>query len=250
MKCLLDASALSHEASLLAGANVVSQSGRVKFSPLPRSFYEPSAEAVAPLLLGRWLVRAHGVGFCGGPIVETEAYLVGDPASHGFVGETARTRIMYGPPGFAYVYFIYGNHWCVNAVCQPPGRAEAVLIRAIEPAEGEVWMRRNRPVEDSLELTNGPGKLCAAMKIAKSLDGADLCDPTSALFIAENPDWAAFRRQRGPVITTTRIGLTKAAHHPLRFYLDSSRFVSRRLRPVARPANRKGGASSPARRAR
>src|SRR5262245_5757234 len=102
----------------------------MKFVPVPKSFYEPSAAAVAPMLLGHWLIRRTAKGLCGGPVVETEAYLVGDPASHGFVGETNRNRVMYGPPGHAYVYLIYGNYFCVNTVCQPKGRAEAVLIRA------------------------------------------------------------------------------------------------------------------------
>src|SRR5688572_539978 len=89
------------------------------FAPLPQSFYAPSAEAVAPRLLGHWLVRAMPTGFSGGLIVETEAYLAKDPACHGFKRETPRNRSMYGLPGRAYVYFIYGNHWCFNAVCQP-----------------------------------------------------------------------------------------------------------------------------------
>src|ERR1700761_3919339 len=98
----------------------------MRFVPLPRQFYEPSAEQVAPALLGHWLVRRVKGGYCGGPIVETGAYLIGDPASHGFVGETARNRTMFGPSGRAYVYLIYGFHCCANAVCHPIGRAEGV----------------------------------------------------------------------------------------------------------------------------
>ena len=133
--------------------------------PLPRSFYEPSAEAVAPLLLGHWLIRNLPSGPCGGPIVEAEAYLADDPASHGFGGETARNRAMYGPPGRAYVYLIYGFHFCVNAVCRPAAQAEAVLIRAIEAEFGLELMRQNRHVPSAIQLTNGPGKLCAALAI-------------------------------------------------------------------------------------
>src|SRR5580692_10448917 len=103
------------------------------FAPLRRSFFQPSAELVAPRLLGHWLIRRLPEGICGGPIVETEAYLVGDPASHGYIGETARNRVMFGPPGRAYVYLIYGYYYCANAVCHPVGRAEGVLFRAIEP---------------------------------------------------------------------------------------------------------------------
>jgi DNA-3-methyladenine glycosylase len=202
----------------------------MNFVPLPQSFYKPSAETVALRLLGQWLVRRTSGGFCGGPIVETEAYLVDDPASHGFVGETARTRVIYGPPGRAYVYFIYGVHFCVNAVCKPAGHAEAVLIRAIEAEFGEDLMFDNRSVANRVSLTNGPGKLCAALAIDRKLNGANLCDSQSELFIAANPNLKAFRKQRGPILTTTRIGISRAAHLPLRFYLDGSAFISRRVR--------------------
>jgi len=198
------------------------------FRPLPRRFYEPSAKSVAPALLGHWLIRNTPNGPCGGPIVETEAYLVGDPACHGAPGPTARNRVMFGAPGHGYVYFIYGNYYCMNAVCRPPGAAEAVLIRAIEVAIGEESMRRRRQVDAVRDLTNGPGKLCLAMDIDRRLDSVDLCNTTSLLFVARNPAAARFREERGPTVTTTRIGLTKAAHLPLRFYLEGSAFVSKR----------------------
>jgi DNA-3-methyladenine glycosylase len=198
------------------------------FSPLPRSFYEPSAEAVAPELLGHFLIRNTPSGLCGGAIVETEAYLVGDAACHGAPGETKRNRVMFGHPGHAYVYLIYGFHFCVNAVCRPAGIAEALLIRAVEVNFGEEFMSANRKASNPRELTSGPGKLCQAMNITRSLDGVDLCDANAALFIAENPDVKKFRNEKGPLVTTTRIGITKAAALPLRFYLDGSEFVSRR----------------------
>lgn len=198
------------------------------FRPLTRRFYEPSAKVVAPALLGHWLIRNTPDGLCGGPIVETEAYLAGDPACHGAPGLTARNRIMFGLPGHGYVYFIYGNYFCMNAVCQPPGVAEAVLIRAIEVAVGEERMRQRRQVDAVRDLTNGPGKLCLALGIDRRLDGVDLCDTTSPLFIARNPAAKDFRRKREPIVTGTRIGLTKAAHLPLRFYLEGSPFVSQR----------------------
>src|SRR5580658_9832140 len=117
----------------------------LRFAPLARSFYEPSAQTVAPRLLGHWLIRNLPAGRCGGPIVEAEAYLADDdPASHAYGGKTARNRAMFGPPGHAYVYLIYGFHCCVNAVCRPPGCAEAVLIRAIEAEAGAELMRLNR----------------------------------------------------------------------------------------------------------
>ena len=153
-------------------------------------------------MLGHWLIRRTAEGFCGGPIVETEAYLQDDPASHGFAGETARNRAMYGPPGRAYVYFIYGNHFCVNAVCRRAGLAEAVLIRAVEAQFGLDILRRNRPGRADLQLTNGPGKLCAALDIRRELDGADLCDAASPLLLARHPG-GAFRQSRGPVVHPT-----------------------------------------------
>jgi DNA-3-methyladenine glycosylase len=161
-------------------------------------------------------------------IVEAEAYLADDPACHAFKGETARNRSMFGPPGHAYVYFIYGNHWCVNVVCRPKSHGEAILIRAIEPRFGDDWMRTRRPVSAAHELTNGPGKLCAALCIDRSLDGVDLCEAKSPLFIARNPNRSVFVRQRAPLMTTGRIGISKAAEQPLRFYLAGSPFVSRR----------------------
>ena len=198
------------------------------FRPLSRRFYEPSAEVVAPALLGHWLIRNTPNGPCGGPIVETEAYLVGDPASHGAPGPTARNRVMFGAPGHGYVYLIYGYYFCMNAVCRPREIAEAVLIRAVEVVLGEPFMRQRRPVDATRDLTNGPGKLCLAMDIDRTLDGVDLCAVGSALFIARNPAVGTFRQGRGPVVIGARIGLTKAADLPLRFYLDRSPFVSQR----------------------
>ena len=201
------------------------------FVPLPRSFYGPSAAVVAPLLLGHCLIRRTPEGLCGGAIVETEAYLADDPACHAFRGETVRNRAMFGPPGHAYVYFIYGNHHCVNAVCRPPGFGEAVLIRAIEPGLGEDAMRKRRSVVSPHQLTNGPGKLCQALDIRRELDGADLCDAAAPLIIARNPRRERFLIERGPIVTAPRVGITKAPGLPLRFYLDGSPCISRRSPP-------------------
>lgn len=197
--------------------------------PLPASFYEASAAVVAPRLLGHFLIRKTPGGFAGGFIVETEAYLADDPACHGYHGETSRNRSMFGPPGRAYVYFIYGNHWCCNAVCGPAGVAEAVLIRALQPALGADWMDANRSVKSPRDLTSGPAKLCEALKINWTLDGVNLCDAASPLFIAENAGLEKFLQASGPMITTTRVGISRAEHLPLRFYLDGSEFVSRRV---------------------
>jgi DNA-3-methyladenine glycosylase len=198
-------------------------------TPLHSSFYKPSAAVVAPKLLGHFLLRRTPDGlWAGGEIVETEAYLANDPACHGFRGETARNRHMFGPPGRAYVYFIYGNYFCCNAVCASRGVGEAVLIRAIEPTFGLEWMQKNRPVPRLRELTSGPAKLCLALAIERPLDGVDLCAQPSDLIVAKNPDVTKFVREIGPVVTTTRIGLSVAGHLPLRFYLGGSEFVSRR----------------------
>ena len=199
-----------------------------RFTPLPRSFYQPSAALVAPLLLGHWLVRRTPDGPAGGLIVETEAYLADDPASHAYRGETARNRSMFGPPGHAYLYFIYGNHWCFNAVCGARGAGEAVLVRAIEPVFGLDWMRFRRRVTADQQLTNGPGKLCAALGLDRSFDGMDLCDASSPVFIAENPDRKKLLAGQGTVKASPRIGITRAAHLPLRFYVQGSVHVSRR----------------------
>ena len=213
----------------------------VTFAPLPVGFYESSAASVAPRLLGQCLIRRTPAGFCGGIIVEVEAYLADDPACHGFRGETPRNRSMFGPPGRAYVYFIYGNHWCFNAVCQAAGVAEAVLVRAIEPRIGLDSMSRRRPVKLARHLTNGPAKLCAALQIGREQDGADLCDTSSSVFIAENPARRALLKSLGPMVTTPRIGISKAADWPLRFCLAGSAFVSRRMIAARRVSSRRGG---------
>ena len=198
------------------------------FSPLTRRFYQPSAAIVAPALLGHWLIRNADNGPSGGVIVETEAYLVNDPACHAAPGPTPRNRVMFGPPGYAYVYLIYGFYYCVNAVCRPEGVAEAVLIRAVQAVQGEEFLRQHRPVDRLQDLTNGPGKLCLAMAIDRKLDGVDLCDVDSPLYIARNPAVGSLRQEHGPIVTDTRIGLTKATDRLLRFYLNGSLFVSKR----------------------
>jgi DNA-3-methyladenine glycosylase len=194
--------------------------------PLPREFYLPSAAEVAPRLLGHWLLRRAGEDWFGGPIVETEAYLADDPACHSYRGQTARNRVMFGNPGHAYVYFIYGCHFCVNAVCRPYGIAEAVLIRAIEPTIGQNRIVKNRPRAKLPNLTNGPGKLCQALAITREQDGSNLSSLASEVVIARNPDQAATIESLGPVTIAKRVGITKAAQLPLRFYLKNSRFVS------------------------
>ena len=198
--------------------------------PLSREFFELAADVVAPALLGHLLLRRTDAGWCGGVIVETEAYLADDPACHAFGGETARNRAMFGPPGHSYVYLIYGMHHCVNAVCGPRGVGEAVLIRAVEPTLGLDVMRARRRVARIHELTNGPGKLCAALGIERALDAVDVCDAASPLFIARHAGHEGVRQRLGPVRATPRLGITKAADRKLRFVLAGSEFLSRRER--------------------
>jgi DNA-3-methyladenine glycosylase len=199
------------------------------FSPLPRSFYLDPTTQVARSLLGHYLVRNTEHGLCGGTIVETEAYLTDDPACHAYVRETPRNRSMWGEPGMAYVYRIYGSYMCFNAVCQTKGVAEAVLVRAVEPIFGTEVMRHYRNVSRDIDLTSGPSKLCVAMDIDLKLDGVDICDATSPLFIAHNTHVEETCRDLAPTVTTTRIGITRAVDWPLRFYLDGSRYVSKRV---------------------
>ena len=205
-----------------------------KLEPLPRDFFAGSADTVARRLLGHWLVHNHLGTISGGPIVETEAYLEGDPACHAFRGPTERNRVMFGPPGYAYVYFIYGCHFCVNAVCNSEGRGEAVLIRAIEPLFGREFIRAKREaVTNTRHLANGPGKVCAALGIGRCLNGSDLCSADSPLTIATNPRVQTYLEAHGPILRTPRVGITLAAERPLRFVLSGSPFLSRAPRMAA-----------------
>ena len=205
-----------------------------EFVPLDRIFYHPSAAVVAPKLLGHWLIRSCPEGLCGGPIVETEAYIRDDLACHAFRGKTQRNAVMFEEPGHAYVYFIYGRYFCVNAVCLPLGKGEAVLIRAIEPLFGTDLMRKNRPQGKEADLTRGPARLCQALAIARPQNGADLCDGNSPLMIARNPRAAQWRRSKGGVSISRRIGLNVAVEMPLRFYVGGSSYVSGTRRQAAK----------------
>lgn len=195
--------------------------------PLPRGFYERPADEVASALLGHWLLRRAEGRVVAGLITETEAYLQDDPACHAAPGPTQRNRVMFGPGGHAYVYLIYGLHYCVNAVCQPAGTGEAVLIRAIETRIGLEHVQGRRGNVADEQLTNGPAKVCQALDITRALDGADLTDFLSALAIHENLSVEADRKRLGPVITSTRIGITKAADLRLRFYLAGAPVLRR-----------------------
>jgi len=200
-------------------------------SALPRAFYLQPTLRVARALLGKILVHATAAGVTAGRIVEVEAYRgPADRAAHSAGGHrSARNEVMWGPPGRAYVYFVYGMHHCVNVVCRPPGSPEAVLLRALEPLEGEALMRRRRrlPEAPAWRLCRGPGALCQAMGIGRAENGADLV--RGALRILDAPALPASRVARTP-----RIGVDYAggdAAWPWRFLLRGSRAVSgRRVR--------------------
>ncbi|MGC4094833.1 MAG: DNA-3-methyladenine glycosylase [Polyangiaceae bacterium] len=189
---------------------------------LPRSFYAQPVLSVAKSALGKILVHESPEGRVSGRIVETEAYRgPEDRAAHSFGGRrTPRTEAMFGPPGFAYVFFVYGMHWHFNLVTTAEGAPEAVLIRALEPLEGvELMAKRRGRRADALELTNGPGKLCQAMGIDRALYGADLTGDRLYLLDGDTP-----RASRSP-----RIGVDYAkewAEKPWRFFDAQSRYVS------------------------
>ncbi|AHG90143.1 3-methyladenine DNA glycosylase [Gemmatirosa kalamazoonensis] len=190
-------------------------------TPLPVSFYDRDPRVVARELLGTVLVCDSSEGLTAGVVVETEAYLgEDDPACHAVVGRTSRTWHLFGPPGTAYVYRIYGMHWCVNAVTLPEGIGCAVLLRALAPTLGIDLMRRRRPrARRDRDLTNGPGKLCAALGIDGRLDGAPL--DTGALTLRAGTPLPDAR-----VEVTPRIGITRAADLPYRFLVRDDPFVS------------------------
>ena len=191
---------------------------------LPRSFYSRSTLDVANDLLGKVLIRRLGRRKLAGRIVETEAY-VGphDLACHASKGHTPRTAVMFGPPGFAYVYMIYGFYFCLNVVTEPEGYPAAVLIRAVEPLEGVDLMKklRSHPVQHT-NIASGPGKLCMAMSIDKQLNGADLLGTTI---------WIEDRNiDREAILTSPRVGVDYAGEYkdkPWRFFVDGSPHVSR-----------------------
>jgi DNA-3-methyladenine glycosylase len=190
----------------------------MRFGPiLKRAFYNRPTVDVARDLLGKVLVHGPAAGL----IVETEAYLGGDDlASHSARGITERTSVIFGPPGHAYVYFIYGMYECLNLVCEPEGVPGCVLIRALEPVAGLELMRRRRPAARKPEdLAGGPGKLTLAMAITRAQNGADV---TRGSLVVREPA----TKQRVDIAVTPRIGITKCADLPLRFIVRGNRFVS------------------------
>ena len=208
-----------------------------RLKPLPRSFYNRDPREVGQDLLGKVLVRrirSRGKGIViAGRIVEDESYLgADDAAAHSAAGKTARNAVIFGPPGHAYVYFIYGNHYCLNVSCLPEGDAGCILIRALEPIAGEAHMARAHSIDvksgakNVRLLTSGPGRLCEALSITRPRDnGKDLSARDSDLIIADDGYIA------NDIRCTPRIGITKAAEQPLRYVIAGNPFVSGRKVP-------------------
>jgi DNA-3-methyladenine glycosylase len=195
--------------------------------PLSRAFYDHDPRRVCRELLGKVLVRRERAQVLAARIVEVEAYLgEDDPAAHSFAGRTMRNAVLFGPPGYAYVYFIYGNHYCLNVSCLPDGVPGGILFRALEPLAGVQEMARSRHVtidstRDLRKLTSGPGRLAEAFGITRERDnGKNLTSSRSDLFIADDGYPVPH------VLTTARIGITKAAALPLRYLIAGNEFVS------------------------
>ena len=201
--------------------------------PLLSSFYDRPTEVVARALLGAVLESTTSEGTVAGRIVETEAYLgPDDPACHAVAGRTERTWHLHGPPGIAYVYFIYGVHWCFNAVTREEGHGSAVLVRAVEPVRGLALMRQRRPAaRRDVDLTNGPGKLCQALGIDGALNGVRL-DRRPLRILAGDPVDDA------DVTVTARIGITQAVEWPLRWILKGNPYVSLGRPGLVKPRRR------------
>lgn len=181
---------------------------------LTKQFFARAVLKVAPDLIGATLL-VNGVG---GIITEVEAYHHTEPAAHSFNGPTPRNRVMFGPPGFLYVYRSYGIHWCMNFVCEKEGSASAVLVRAVQPTYGIPAMRRRRGLHDERNLCSGPGKVCEALGVSDKLNGHALDAPPIEIFA---------RPGKPEIVTGIRIGITKAVELPWRYGLKGSRFLSK-----------------------
>ena len=181
---------------------------------LKRSFFGRSVHQVAPELIGATLL-VNGIG---GLIVEVEAYHHTDPAAHSYTGKTERNAVMFGPPGYAYVYRSYGIHWCLNFVCEEENSASAVLIRALEPTHGLATMRRRRGLSDVRALCSGPGKLCQALGVSIKHNG---------LALDRAPFELRARETTPEIAVGVRIGITKAVEQPWRYGMKGSKFLSK-----------------------
>ena len=198
----------------------MAQKVRISSIKDPFTFLNDSAETAARRLLGCELEREFDGGTLRVRIVETEAYDQTDAASHSYKGKTPRTDIMFGPPGYLYVYFTYGMHYCCNVVVGEEGYGAAVLIRAVEPMEGETIMQKNRS-KSGVDMLNGPAKLCQALMIDKKMNGHDLSMKPLRLIVKPEVN--------EQIVQTTRIGISQAKDVAWRFYIKNSPYVSRTI---------------------
>lgn len=199
---------------------------------LPKSFFARDTITVAKELLGVIICHKSGTEFTAARIVETEAYLADDPACHAYanaqrcklgITPSGRSKILFEEPGCAYVYLNYGMYWLFNVVTELPGTAGAVLIRGVEPVSGIDFMRSRRPkIKNDHQLTNGPGKLSIALGIGPEFNGLQMCE-SRELFLAKDP---SFQLDHKTLVSTTRIGISKAKDHPWRYYIKGNPFVS------------------------
>jgi len=207
---------------------------QTKWRLLRRAFFNRDPRLACPALLGKLIVRRQGGKVLAGRIVEVEAYLgANDLAAHAAAGRTARNSVLFGPPGHAYIYFIYGVHYCLNISCLPEGEAGCLLVRALEPVAGLPAMAKARGLEDLdlssvrnlRKLASGPGRLCEALAITRLRDnGKDMLAPRSDLQVMDD----GFRVKEGETAVTQRIGITKSAEMPLRYVIAGNTFVSGR----------------------
>lgn len=196
---------------------------RINHTPLPQKFFQRDTLLVAKELLGKLLVRKIKNKILSGMIVEVEAYIgAHDPASHSYQRITPRNQIMYEEGGHAYVYFIYGSSFCVNAIAGRKGEGNGVLIRAIEPVEGIDEMTQNRGMDESVNLTNGPGKLCEALEIDKAFYGTELFNRNSSLIICEYK-----KIKEDEIGISKRIGLKVGMEFDYRFFVKGNKFISK-----------------------
>jgi DNA-3-methyladenine glycosylase len=202
--------------------NELAQENRnIRIRRLRRAELPANTIELARFLIGKSVVHDSPEGRLSGRIVETEAYPVGDAAGHAFTGRSPANHSLFLARGTAYVRFTYGSCWLFNVAAERPGVGAGVLIRALEPLEGIALMGRNRGVSNTRDLTRGPGRLTAALRIDKSFDALDLCAPPSALWLGSPARPAA-----GVIGISIRVGITRDAHRRLRFYERGSRFVS------------------------
>lgn len=195
-----------------------------KNTPIRRNFYYQDTVKVAKDILGKLLVHESHQNIFIGKIVEVEVYRgIDDPASHSYKGKTKRNEIMFGKPGIAYVYLIYGSHYCLNVVTEKTGIASAVLIRALEPLKGITEMKKNRGVNDLSKVASGPGKLTKAFQITLKENGLDITDPSSYMNIYE-----LIKPEQFQIVQTTRIGIRLAKDFPWRFYIKDNQHVSKK----------------------